>query len=56
MESSIHALSDLFRQLGLADDAASIEHFIVNHRPIPGDQTLAEAEFWRPAQAQFLRG
>mgnify|MGYP000060632105 FL=1 len=55
METPIHALCDLFRQLGLADDAASIEHFIATHRPIPCSQTLAEAAFWRPAQAQFLR-
>ena len=55
METPIHALCDLFRQLGLADDAASIEHFIATHRPIPCNQTLAEAAFWRPAQAQFLR-
>ncbi|MBS1156667.1 MAG: hypothetical protein H6R07_2591 [Proteobacteria bacterium] len=55
MESSIHALSDLFRQLGLADDGPSIEQFIATHRPLANQVVLADATFWTPSQAQFLR-
>ncbi len=55
MESSIHQLGDLFRQLGLPDDPASIEAFIAAHRPLPPGVALADAAFWTPSQAQFLR-
>lgn len=55
MESPIHRLGDLFRQLGLSDDPASIEAFIASHRPLPAGVALADAVFWSPSQAQFLR-
>jgi hypothetical protein len=55
MESSTHTLSQLFAQLGLADDKASIERFIAQHTPLPDDVKLADAPFWTPAQATFLR-
>jgi hypothetical protein len=55
MELSNHALADLFRQLGLPDDHASIETFITEHRPLPSAMRLADAPFWSPAQAAFLR-
>lgn len=55
MEPSIHQLGDLFRQLGLPDDPASIERFIAAHRPLPAGVALADASFWTPSQAQFLR-
>lgn len=55
MESSIHTLRDLFGQLGLPDDAASIEAFVAAHRPLPAGVALADASFWTPSQAQFLR-
>lgn len=54
MENAIHTLSELFRQLGLPDDTASIEAFIARHRPLPAGVPLAEASFWTPSQAQFL--
>jgi hypothetical protein len=54
MENAIHTLSDLFRQLGLPDDAASIEDFIARHRPLPPGVRVADASFWTPSQAQFL--
>ncbi len=56
MESSVHILSELFRQLGLPDDGPSIERFIVAHRPIEGSIRLADASFWSTSQTQFLRG
>jgi hypothetical protein len=55
MESPIHRLSDLFRQLGLPDDPASIEDFVATHRPLPAGVALADAPFWVPSQARFLR-
>jgi hypothetical protein len=55
MNTPFHALSDLFRQLGLADEPAAIERFISTHRPLPAGQALCDAPFWSPSQAQFLR-
>ena len=55
METPFHALCDLFRQLGLADDAAAIERFIATHRPLPAGVSLCDAPFWTVSQAQFLR-
>ena len=55
MESTVHPFSELFAQLGLADDNASIQQFIAAHSPLPDDVRLEEAPFWSPAQAQLLR-
>lgn len=55
MENAIHTLRDLFRQLGLPDTRADISRFIATHRPLPHHVALAEAGFWRPDQAAFLR-
>ena len=55
MESSVHLMGDLFQQLGLADDARSIECFIDAHRPLPDETHVVDAEFWTPTQSQFLR-
>lgn len=55
MEKTNHELGDLFRQLGLPDDVASIDQFIARHRPLPHGVRLADAAFWSPSQAQFLR-
>lgn len=55
MEAPVHQLSELFRQLGLPDEAPAIEQFIASHRPLDGAIRLADASFWNAAQAQFLR-
>lgn len=55
MEHGIHRLPELFRQLGLPDDTAAIEHFLAAHRPLAPEVALADASFWSPSQAQFLR-
>jgi hypothetical protein len=55
LEPSIHVLRDLFGQLGLPDDPVSIEAFVAAHRPLPAGMALADAPFWTPGQAQFLR-
>ncbi|MCC4604564.1 DUF2789 domain-containing protein [Xanthomonas campestris] len=55
MEHPVHPFSELFAQLGLASDEASIRDFIAEHSPLPGQMRLEEAPFWTPAQAQLLR-
>lgn len=55
MESPMHTMSNLFAQLGLPSDSDSIEAFIASHRPLAESTTLANAPFWTPAQASFLR-
>lgn len=55
MEAPMHSMSNLFAQLGLPSDQAAIEHFINTHSPLPTNIVLAEAPFWTPAQASFLR-
>ena len=55
MESTVHPFSELFAQLGLADDNASIQQFISTPSPIPNDMRLEDAPFWSTAQSQLLR-
>ena len=55
MESPVHNLPSLFKQLGLPDDPVSIERFIAVHSPLKPELHLAEAFFWTPAQRAFLR-
>lgn len=55
MELPLHALKDLFDQLGLSSSGEAIEQFIASHRPLPAGVSLAEAPFWSAAQARFLR-
>lgn len=52
---STHNLETLFQQLGLSGRAADIEHFVTAHKlPMSGSR-LADAGFWTPSQAAFLR-
>ena len=55
MESQIHTLANLFAQLGLPNETGAIEAFIATHSPLPDAIPLAEAAFWTPAQAAFLK-
>ncbi|MDR6991018.1 DUF2789 domain-containing protein [Luteimonas sp. 3794] len=55
MESTVHPFSELFAQLGLPNDEASIRDFIASHGPLPDDMRLEEAPFWTESQAQLLR-
>ncbi|WP_168171544.1 DUF2789 domain-containing protein [Lacimicrobium sp. SS2-24] len=50
------SLNDLFNQLGLQDDTASINQFIDTHRGLDSRTRLEDAPFWSPAQANLLRG
>ena len=53
MEKPIHALKDLFAQLGLPNDAAAIDAFIKAHSPLAETVKVADAPFWTTAQAAF---
>ena len=55
MESTVHPFSELFAQLGLANDNASIQQFIASHSPLPNGVRLEDVLFWSPAQSQLLR-
>ncbi len=55
MESQIHTLANLFAQLGLPNEPDAMEAFIATHAPLPDAVPLAEAAFWTPAQAAFLK-
>ncbi|KAA0976634.1 DUF2789 domain-containing protein [Pseudomonas sp. ANT_H12B] len=55
MESPTHSLPNLFKQLGLPDDAESIDKFIATHSPLKPELHLADAFFWSEGQAQLLR-
>ena len=54
MDTSIHTLNTLFEQLGLASDDTAIDQFVVEHSLAP-EVSLADADFWSPGQAMFLR-
>lgn len=54
MDTSIHSLQTLFCQLGLADDAESINAFIELHGSLTSNIGLAESGIWNEAQAVFL--
>ncbi|MBO1540695.1 DUF2789 domain-containing protein [Pseudomonas sp. OA65] len=55
METPIHTLPALFKQLGLPDDAVSIDQFIASHSPLKPDLHLSDAFFWSEGQRQLLR-
>ncbi|MCC5882780.1 MAG: DUF2789 domain-containing protein [Halomonas sp.] len=56
MEHHVHPFSELFEQLGLAADDASIKAFIEQHAPLPPTMAIYEAPFWNRSQAAFLEG
>jgi hypothetical protein len=55
MEPPVHSLPSLFQQLGLAADPVGIDVFLATHSPLKANLALADAFFWTPAQAAFLR-
>lgn len=55
MDFATHSLGNLFAQLGLPSDPAAISGFIAAHAHLPESLPLADAPFWTPAQAAFLR-
>lgn len=55
MEHPFHPFHELFEQLGLSSSPAGISAFLQAHAPLPHEVALADAPFWTPAQAAFLR-
>lgn len=55
MDQPVHPLSELFAQLGLPADEASIRQFITAHAPLRADIDVADAPFWTESQADFLK-
>jgi len=55
MDLSTSNMTNLFQQLGLPIEPAEIAQFVAQHRPLPDDVKLADAQFWSAGQAQFLR-
>lgn len=55
MDNTFHRFTDLFAQLGLASDPASIEAFLRTHSPLPDDVQLADAPFLTTSQSALLR-
>ena len=55
MDKPIHRFRELFIQLGLPSDEPGIGQFLAAHTPLAADTALADAPFWTPAQAAFLR-
>lgn len=55
MNSCRHNAAQLFKQLGLADDALSMGLFIHANTPLSGHVDIADAWFWTAPQAAFLR-
>lgn len=55
MEQPVHTLANLFKQLGLNSDPASIDAFIATHSPLPPGMLISEAPFWTSSQAALLK-
>jgi hypothetical protein len=55
METNGHSFSNLFAQLGLPDDEASIQSFIETHSPLPDNVALDCAPFWTESQMHMIR-
>ncbi|MEN5303300.1 MULTISPECIES: DUF2789 domain-containing protein [unclassified Pseudomonas] len=55
MDAPIHPFAELFKQLGLPDDAQSIDQFITSHSPLKNETKLVDAPFWTDSQRTFLK-
>ena len=54
MRANINTMSDLFKQLGLPADPASIQDFIAQHEGTCADCALPHAPIWTDSQRAFL--
>ena len=55
MDTHLHAMPELFAQLGLPSSPEAIQAFIEARRPQAAHVALPDAPFWTPSQAEFLR-
>ncbi len=55
METPIHSIASLFKQLGLDSTREAIDAFINTNGSLPGSVALHKADFWNTSQASFLK-
>jgi hypothetical protein len=55
MENMNHTFTELFKQLGLPNDAMSIEAFLKLRRPLTAATRVEDAPFWSLSQRHFLK-
>ena len=55
MDTHLHAMPELFAQLGLPTTPEAIQAFIETNRPRAAHLALPDAPFWTASQAEFLR-
>lgn len=55
MDTHLHAMTELFAQLGLPATPEAIQAFIETNRDRAAHLALPDAPFWTPSQAEFLR-
>jgi len=55
MEKHNHSLACLFEQLGLDSTDQTIQDFIHQNAPLPGNVELHKADFWSSSQSSFLQ-
>jgi Protein of unknown function (DUF2789) len=55
MENMTHTFTELFKQLGLPNDAMSIDAFLKLRRPLASATRVEDAPFWSLGQRHFLK-
>jgi hypothetical protein len=50
-----HTFAELFKQLGLPNDAMSIEAFLKLRRPLAAATRVEDAPFWNLSQRHFIK-
>jgi hypothetical protein len=55
MRINQYRFNRLFKQLGLANDDASIVNFLKTHAPLNASTPLDEAKFWNTSQKAFIK-
>lgn len=55
MEHMNHTFTELFKQLGLPNDATSIDAFLRLRRPLAAGTRVEDAPFWSLSQRHFLK-
>jgi Protein of unknown function (DUF2789) len=54
MENMNHTFTELFKQLGLPNDAVSIDAFLKLRHPLAAGTRVEDAPFWSLSQRHFL--
>jgi len=55
LENMNHTFTELFKQLGLPNDAISIDAFLKLRNPLAADKRVEDAPFWSLSQRHFLK-